>query len=123
MAKFIIFLFVLSGVVFFFLSNQSNSDEISAEQLRIELLDPSTIQLIDVREPVEHSEYAIESSVLIPLSTIESQLGQISKDKNVVVYCRSGRRSQQAIAILKANGLNNVKHLKGGVLSWMKSDF
>jgi adenylyltransferase/sulfurtransferase len=75
-------------------------------------------QLIDVREPYEY-EIANLSGTLIPLAGIQDHVDQISSDKKVVVHCRSGVRSAQAIQTLeKAFGFNNLYNLKGGILAY-----
>lgn len=75
-------------------------------------------QLIDVREPYEY-EIANLSGTLIPLAGIQDHVDQISSDKKVVIHCRSGVRSAQAIQTLeKAFGFNNLYNLKGGILAY-----
>lgn len=75
-------------------------------------------QLIDVREPYEY-EIANISGVLIPLDQIADQVDQIASDKKVVVHCRSGVRSANAISLLeKKFGFTNLYNLKGGILAY-----
>ena len=76
------------------------------------------VQLIDVREPHEY-DIAEIGGELIPLNTILENAGKISRDKKVVVHCRSGKRSEKAIRQLKEHhGFNNLYNLKGGILAW-----
>jgi rhodanese-related sulfurtransferase len=75
-------------------------------------------QLIDVREPYEY-EIANISGLLIPKGEILKHLDEIDRDKDVVIYCRSGKRSQDVINLLKHEvGLTNLYNLKGGILAW-----
>ena len=75
-------------------------------------------QLIDVREPYEY-EIANLNGLLIPLDQVEEQVDQIASDKKVVVHCRSGVRSAQAIDTLeKKFGFSNLYNLKGGILAY-----
>lgn len=75
-------------------------------------------QLIDVREPYEF-EIAQMNGQLIPLGGIEEAVDQISSDKKVIVHCRSGARSAQAISKLeKKFGFTNLYNLKGGILAY-----
>ncbi len=75
-------------------------------------------QLIDVREPYEY-EIANINGVLIPLDQIADQVDQIASDKKVVVHCRSGVRSANAISLLeKKFGFTNLYNLKGGILAY-----
>lgn len=76
------------------------------------------VQLIDVREPYEY-EIAQIGGELIPLKSIADNADKISRDKKVVVHCRSGKRSADAIKELKEKyGFDNLYNLKGGILAW-----
>jgi len=78
-------------------------------------------QLIDVREPFEH-EVSNLGGTNIPLSGIIVETDRLSRDKPVVVHCRSGKRSAQAILLLEQQGFDNLSNLKGGILAW-KEEF
>lgn len=69
--------------------------------------------LIDVREPEEYEEGHIEKSILMPLNTVVERMKGIRKDKPLVLYCRTGRRSKSACENLKEAGFTDVKHLEG----------
>ena len=92
--------------------------EITVTELK-ELLDTNAdIQLIDVREPGEFEDANLGGE-LIPLATLPNAVSKISKDKKVVVHCRSGKRSENAIKFLESNfGYTNLYNLKGGILAW-----
>lgn len=78
------------------------------------------IQLIDVREPVEHAEFNIGGQ-LIPLNEIVQQAGKIATDKPVILYCRKGIRSQVAIQRLQEKfPFTNLFNLIGGTEAWKK---
>lgn len=75
-------------------------------------------QLIDVREPYEY-EIANLGGQLIPLKEVLDNIDKISSSKKVIVHCRSGARSAQAIEALKKKyGFDNLYNLKGGILAW-----
>lgn len=75
--------------------------------------------LIDVREPYEYEEVNLGGEN-IPLGTIAGHATRIPKDKKVVVHCRSGKRSADAINLLeKQHGFTNLYNLKGGILAYM----
>ena len=76
--------------------------------------------LVDVREPAEFEILRIPGSVLIPKGDIlnGSALAQLPQDKQIVLHCKSGVRSAEALAALKAAGLTNSVHVQGGVLAW-----
>ncbi len=75
-------------------------------------------QLIDVREPYEY-EIAHLDGELIPLGQIESAVDRVASHKPVIVHCRSGVRSAQAIRQLESKyGFTNLHNLKGGILAY-----
>lgn len=75
--------------------------------------------LIDVREPAElRNDGYIEGSKNIPLGSLENNLRNIPKDKEVVMYCRSGNRSGVAVAKLTQLGYTNIKNMTGGIMKW-----
>ena len=94
-------------------------ESITAEELKTRLENDEKIKVIDVREEWEYEEFNIGAE-LIPLSTIPFKLDDLSefKDEEVVVHCRSGKRSATAQIILKAAGFANVRNLEGGVIAW-----
>jgi len=77
--------------------------------------------LLDVRTQEEYDAGHIESSLLIPVSELESRLDEIEayKDKSVLVYCRSGNRSVTASNILIDNGFTDVHNLLTGYNGWV----
>jgi rhodanese-related sulfurtransferase len=70
--------------------------------------------LVDVRTPGEFMEGHVNGSVNIPLNTIPWELDKFKNKKNIVVFCRSGARSGQAVSLLRQNGFENI--INGG--SW-----
>lgn len=68
--------------------------------------------LVDVRTPGEFSGGSVKGAVNIPLDRVSSQLAQFKNKKNIVVFCRSGNRSNQAKSVLEQNGIQNV--INGG---------
>ena len=92
--------------------------ELSVQDLYALIQDKKDFQLVDVREPYEY-EIANLGGELIPLSQVEEQVSKIASDKQVIVHCRSGKRSGQAIEQLeKKYGFTNLYNLKGGILAW-----
>jgi phage shock protein E len=70
--------------------------------------------LVDVRTPEEFAEGSVAGAVNIPLSEVANRIADFKGKKQMVVFCRSGSRSSQAIEILEKNGIVNV--INGG--SW-----
>ncbi len=81
--------------------------------------------LIDVRNPDELAEqsYDVKEVVNIPLADLESNLADIPKDKEVIVACKAGGRSQKALDLLKKNGFTNISNMQGGITAWTEAGF
>jgi rhodanese-related sulfurtransferase len=92
----------------------------TVEEVKARLDAGEQLYLLDVREPHEHAEFNI-GGTLLPLGKIQTmQVDDIEdlKDKEVLVYCRSGNRSGQACLILEQLGFANVLNVVGGMLDW-----
>lgn len=85
-------------------------DTIDASQVRRILKDNllDKYNLLDVREPHEYAEGHIPGAVLIPLGQLSARTQEINRDKPTVAYCRSGKRSHSAIAILQGAGFTEA---------------
>jgi molybdopterin/thiamine biosynthesis adenylyltransferase/rhodanese-related sulfurtransferase len=79
-------------------------------------------ELIDVREPHEYEIVNIKGAKLIPKDRILSgeALAELPQDKPIVLHCKSGARSAEALAALHRAGFKDATHLGGGVLAWAK---
>ena len=79
---------------------------------------PSDTVMLDVRTPGEVKWGAIEGSVNIPVDELRGRIGELDKDKDVVVYCAVGIRAHIACRILISNGFKNVRNLSGGYMTY-----
>lgn len=100
-------------------TNQIAMKEITVRQLREWQETGKEFQLIDVREPNEYAD-ANMGAELIPLATVTNNTDKIRKDIDVVVHCRSGVRSANAIKELEKLGYDNLYNLKGGILAYQE---
>jgi len=93
---------------------------ILATELKAKMDAGEDFLLVDVREPAEYEIVKIPGSVLIPKGEIldGSALADLPQDRELVLHCKSGVRSAEALAALKAAGFTNSVHLQGGVLAW-----
>jgi adenylyltransferase/sulfurtransferase len=93
--------------------------QITVEELKRKLDAKKDVFVLDVREP---HEYLIANlgAPQIPVGEVERRIGELAAQKNreVIVHCRSGARSQKAALILKQAGFTNVSNLAGGILAW-----
>jgi rhodanese-related sulfurtransferase len=91
---------------------------ISTAELKSELKDHSK-QFIDVRTPGEFKGNSIRGFKNLPLHQLSQKAEkELSKDKEVIVICQSGMRSQKATKILKKLGFSQVTNVKGGMSAW-----
>ncbi len=100
--------------------NENKMKEISVEELKELKESGSDFQLIDVREPHEYDICNLEGE-LIPMGQVPNNVDKIDKEKQVILYCRSGKRSADVIAWLEKNhNLTNLYNLQGGILAWAR---
>jgi rhodanese-related sulfurtransferase len=92
------------------------NSEYSPQQVE-ELLEEAEIELIDVREPSEWEAGRIAGARLVPLGEISAQAETISRERQVVFYCRSGARSAMATEAFGQAGWD-AHNLGGGLLEW-----
>jgi adenylyltransferase/sulfurtransferase len=112
---------VFCGAVSEDASDAVRESTISVKELK-ELLDSAApIALIDVREPNEFEIVSIPGATLIPKGEFVngSALARLPLDRQVVLYCKSGVRSAEALAVTKGAGFADAVHVGGGVLAWV----
>ncbi|MCI2778326.1 rhodanese-like domain-containing protein [Clostridium perfringens] len=101
-------------------SSQSVSKDISIEESK-KLINEGNVNLIlDVRNEDEFAKGHLKNAIQIPVKELKENLSDIEKfkDELVLVYCRSGKRSAEAVDILKENGFKNLVHMKDGISKW-----
>ncbi|WP_437919379.1 rhodanese-like domain-containing protein [Sphingobacterium sp. LRF_L2] len=91
--------------------------EVTVQELKNLIDNNEEFQLIDVREPFEY-EVSNLNGLNIPLAGIVIESDKIAKDKPVIIQCRSGKRSAQAVMLLEQQGFDNLANLSGGILAW-----
>jgi phage shock protein E len=86
---------------------------------RIEKQDANVL-ILDVRTPEEFAAGHVPGAKNIPHDQLPSRLAELAgaKDKDIVVYCRSGRRSEMAIDTLSSQGFERLLHLEGDMIRW-----
>lgn len=94
--------------------------EISATELKERLDRGDDLVLLDIRKPFELSIASLENVVHIPEEEIGGRLDELRGfgEKDVVVYCRTGRRSTELVAFLEQQGFKHVYNLTGGLHAW-----
>jgi rhodanese-related sulfurtransferase len=95
---------------------------ITVDELKAKLDSGEKVNLIDVREPHEFAEGNIGGR-LVPVGKIQTmQVEELEdlKNEEVILYCRSGRRSMMACMVLDQLGFKDTYNLEGGILAWQE---
>jgi rhodanese-related sulfurtransferase len=93
----------------------------TVDELKAKIDRGENVNLVDVREPHEFAEGYIAGGKLVPLGKVQTmQVDELEdlKDEEVIVYCRSGRRSLLACMVLDQLGFKDTYNLEGGILAW-----
>ncbi len=96
--------------------------QITVEELKARMDSGEKLNLIDCREPHEYEEVNLRAR-LIPLGKFQTMdLDELAdlKDEEVIIHCRSGKRSMMACNILDQMGFNNTVNVEGGILAWIE---
>jgi rhodanese-related sulfurtransferase len=95
----------------------------NVEELKAKLDNGEEIVVIDCREQMEWNEGHIGAAKLLPLSEFQERFSELSPDANLVLQCRSGKRSLTACQILLENDYENLTNLEGGILAWIEKGY
>lgn len=79
---------------------------------------PNDFLLLDVRSPQEYVMCNLPNAVLIPVDQLQQRLNEVERERDIVVYCRSGVRSAHAAQVLRLAGYKRVRNLLGGIMRW-----
>jgi len=80
----------------------------------------ATAYVLDVRSPEEYAAGHVPGAVNIPYDQVASRLAEVPKDKDVVLYCKSGRRAGIAAEALANQGYTRLQHLEGDIVAWVE---
>jgi rhodanese-related sulfurtransferase len=79
--------------------------------------------IVDVRTREEYDSGHIEGAILIPVSELEGRINELSKEEELLIYCRTGNRSTNSVNILKANGYTKIFHMNDGIIAWIQAGY
>jgi rhodanese-related sulfurtransferase len=88
----------------------------------VSLMDDDELIIIDVREEKERKAGFLNNDLNIPMGQVKAKMDSLDKSKNILVYCKSGTRSDRIADILSKNDFQKVSSLKGGFNAWLKAD-
>ena len=91
---------------------------ITVEDLKDKRDRGETLTLLDVREPHEWAISDLPGSMKIPLGTLPNRFAELPQDAEIVVYCRTGGRSANAVQFLRQRGYDRAFNLSGGINHW-----
>jgi rhodanese-related sulfurtransferase len=91
--------------------------EITPVDARV-LLGAGDARLLDVREPDEYQTAHVDGALLVPLGQVPAGLSDLPRAGTVIVICRSGRRSAEAVRLMQRTGFEHPINLAGGILAW-----
>ncbi len=98
-------------------------NEIDADELKARLDAGDDIELLDIRSAAELAQGVLPNAEHVPMHLIPLRINDFSKDKDIVLYCRSGARSYHACSYLAQQGITNVINLRGGIIAWARHGF
>jgi adenylyltransferase/sulfurtransferase len=103
-------------------SEAAQGSTITVRELSDWIAADKPIHLVDVREPAEFEIVKIPGSILVPKGEILSgeALADLPQDRQIVLYCKTGVRSAEALAAVKAAGFKDAVHVHGGVSAWVR---
>ena len=79
--------------------------------------------IVDVRTREEYDSGHIEGAILIPVSELEGRINELSKEEELLIYCRTGNRSSNSVNILKTNGYTKSFHMNDGIIAWIQAGY
>jgi rhodanese-related sulfurtransferase len=88
----------------------------------VSLMDDDELIILDVREEKERSVGFLTNDLNIPMGQVKAKMDSLDKSKNILVYCKSGTRSDRIADILSKNDFQKVSSLKGGFNAWLKAE-
>ena len=94
------------------------SEEITVRELKARMDRGERLTVIDVREPHEYAIARIPGTKLIPLGQIAERSDELDSAGEIILHCRSGKRSADALNRLKAKGFTRLKNVVGGITAW-----
>jgi rhodanese-related sulfurtransferase len=120
--------FTLSALIILFLMSRCSHDNVvqdinpaeAQKMIQGNINNPEFV-LLDVRTPGEFTSGHIAGAINIDFNAdeFESKIGQLDKNKQYLVYCRTGHRSSRAVAMMKDKGFKSLKNLDGGLADWI----
>lgn len=97
--------------------------EIDVQDLKARIDAGENIALIDIRSDAELAQGVLPGAEHLAMHLIPLRMADLPKDRDVVLYCRSGARSYHACNFLEQQGISNVLNLRGGIIAWARQGY
>ncbi len=120
MKRVLLTLLMLAAMVTQVMAAEKN---ISSRDAKVLLDKDKGIYLLDVRTPQEYNQGKLAGSVLIPMGEFERRIGEVPKNKTIVVYCAVGSRSKPVANFLAQQGYKDVYNMTDGIVGWYRNGF
>jgi len=95
--------------------------QITSVELKALMDQGKDLYLLDVRTPQEYEICRIDGAKLIPLNRLMEEVHRLNMAQEIIVHCKSGVRSRQAIKQLQQVGFKKLRNLEGGILDWARA--
>jgi len=118
----IVLIIFASAYAYFLTPTQEYADVTVAEAKALIEGKPDMV-ILDVRTPSEFDDGHIEGAINIPVDYLAERLDELSKDDELLVYCRTGNRSARAVEILDDNGFTKIFHMDAGITGWLDAGY
>jgi rhodanese-related sulfurtransferase len=105
------------------LNTEIGYGDISVEQAKFLIESKPSLIILDVRTQEEYDDGYLENAILIPVDELENRLDELSKNDELLVYCRTGNRSSSAVNILGSNGFTMIFHMEDGITGWIQAGY
>ena len=118
-------LVAVTSAYWYMLSRETEEEygDVTVERARELIQEKPSMVILDVRTDGEYRDGHIEGAVNIPVNELEGRLGELEKDNETLVYCRTGNRSGTAVGILKENGYEKIFHMNNGITAWTAAGY
>jgi rhodanese-related sulfurtransferase len=97
--------------------------EIVSSELKARIDAGEPVEILDIRSDAEIAQGVLPNAQHLPMHLIPLKMADLPKDRDVILYCRSGARSYHACAYLAQQGIANVVNLRGGIIDWASKGF
>jgi len=116
-------LVILASAYVYFLTPTQEYADVTVAEAKALIEERPDMAILDVRTPSEFDDGHIEGAINIPVDDLTRRLDELSKDDELLVYCRTGNRSARAVGILNDGGFTKIFHMDEGITGWMDAGY